>query len=203
MLPTERARRVGVVGLGTGTLVTYGRPGDVYRVYEINPMVLRLAETEFTYLSDSAAEVAVLLGDARRRLEGEPPQRFDVLAVDAFSGDSVPAHLLTEEALRLYLRHLAPDGVLALHVSNRFVDFDPVLAAGARALDRPAINVLEEGDTERQCYHSQWILIPGAPGAPTSAALAKLGRPLEPRPGLPAWTDDRWSLYPVLQWGLR
>ena len=66
-----------------------------------------------------------------------------------------------------------------------------------------AINVLEEGDTERQCYHSQWILIPGAPGAPTSAALAKLGRPLEPRPGLPAWTDDRWSLYPVLQWGLR
>jgi spermidine synthase len=202
MLPTGRARRVGVVGLGTGTLVTYGRPGDVYRVYEINPQVLRLAETEFTYLSDSAAEVAVLLGDARRRLEGEPPQRFDLLAVDAFSGDSIPAHLLSEEALLLYLRHLAPDGVLALHVSNRFVDFDPVLAVGAQALGRPAINALEDGDVERPCYHSQWILIPAAPGAPMSESLAKLGRPLEPRLGFRAWTDDRWSLYPILQPGL-
>ena len=108
LLPTDRGRRVGVVGLGAGTLAAYGRPGDVYRVYEINPLVIRLAETEFTYLRESPAEVAVLIGDARRRLEGEPPQAFDLLAVDAFSGDSIPAHLLTQEALALYMRHLAP-----------------------------------------------------------------------------------------------
>jgi len=202
-LPTDRGRRVGVVGLGTGTLVTYGRPGDVYRVYEINPTVLRLAETEFTYLQDSRAEVAVILGDARRRLEGEPPQRFDVIAVDAFSGDSIPAHLLTEEALALYLRHLAPGGVVALHVSNRFVDFDPVLAAGARAIGRPAINALDDGNLDRQCYHSQWIMIPAEPDGPMDALLMELGKPLEPSPGFRSWTDDRWSLYPVLQWGLR
>jgi len=201
-LPTDRGRRVGVVGLGAGTLVTYGRPGDVYRVYEINPLVLRLAETEFTYLEDSRAEVAVILGDARRRLEGEPPQRFDLLAVDAFSGDSIPAHLLTEEALAVYLRHLAPGGVLALHVSNRFVDFDPVLAAGAQALGRPAINALDDGDLERQCYHSQWIMIPAVPGGAMDASLAELGKPLAPKPGFRPWTDDRWSLYPVLQTGL-
>ena len=201
-LPTDRGRRVGMVGLGAGTLVTYGRPGDVYRVYEINPLVLRLAETEFTYLADSRAEVAVILGDARRRLEGEPPQRFDLLAVDAFSGDSIPAHLLTEEALALYLRHLAPGGVLALHVSNRFVDFDPVLAAGAQALGRPAINALDDGDLERQCYHSQWIMIPAVPGGAMDASLAELGKPLAPKPGFRSWTDDRWSLYPVLQTGL-
>ena len=201
-LPTDRGRRVGVVGLGAGTLVTYGRPGDVYRVYEINPLVLRLAETEFTYLEDSRAEVAVILGDARRRLEGEPPQRFDLLAVDAFSGDSIPAHLLTEEALALYLRHLAPGGVLALHVSNRFVDFDPVLAAGAQALGRPAINALDDGDLERQCYHSQWIMIPAVPGGAMDASLTELGKPLAPKPGFRPWTDDRWSLYPVLQTGL-
>ena len=201
-LPTDRGQRVGVVGLGAGTLVTYGRPGDVYRVYEINPLVLRLAETEFTYLEDSRAEVAVILGDARRRLEGEPPQRFDLLAVDAFSGDSIPAHLLTEEALAVYLRHLAPGGVLALHVSNRFVDFDPVLAAGAQALGRPAINALDDGDLERQCYHSQWIMIPAVPGGAMDASLAELGKPLAPKPGFRPWTDDRWSLYPVLQTGL-
>jgi hypothetical protein len=201
-LATDRGRRVGVVGLGAGTLVTYGRPGDVYRVYEINPLVLRLAETEFTYLEDSRAEVAVILGDARRQLESEPPQQFDLLAVDAFAGDSIPTHLLTEEALALYLRHLAPGGVLALHVSNRFVDFDPVLAEGAQALGRPAINALDDGDRERQCYRSQWIMIPAAPGGATDASLTELGKPLAPKPGFRPWTDDRWSLYPVLQTGL-
>jgi hypothetical protein len=198
LLPTDRGRRVGVVGLGAGTLVAFGRPGDVYRVYEINPQVVRLAETEFTFLRESAAEVAVLLGDARRRLEGEPPQAFDLLAVDAFSGDSIPAHLLTEEALALYTRHLAPAGILAVHVSNRFVDFDPVLAAGARALGRPAINVLGDGAEVRLCYHSQWILIPPREGRTQYPALWQLGTPLEPTPGFRPWTDDLWSLYPVL-----
>jgi spermidine synthase len=175
----------------------------VYRVYEINPLVVRLAETEFTFLHESAAEVAVLLGDARRTLEGEPPQGFDLLAVDAFSGDAVPAHLLTQEALALYVRHLAPGGILAVHVSNRFVDFEPVLAAGALALQRPAVSAIGEGSAARLCYGSQWILIPPKDGRSQYPALWEFGTQLDPTPGFRPWTDERWSLYPVLRKDLR
>jgi hypothetical protein len=199
LLPSGRGRRVGMIGLGAGTLVAFGRQGDVYRVYEIDPLVLRLAETEFTFLHDSAAEVAVVLGDARLRLEAEPPQEFDLIAVDAFSGDSVPAHLLTREALELYMRHLGPAGILAVHVSNRFVDFDPVLAAGALALRRPAVNVHSEGIGSRLCYNAQWILIPPRDGRRRYPSLWQLGTKLEPTPGFRPWTDELWSLYPVLR----
>jgi SAM-dependent methyltransferase len=201
ILPTDRGRRVGLVGLGTGTLVAFGRPGDVYRAYEINPQVVRVAETEFTFLHESKAEVVVLLGDARRRLEGEPPQELDLLAVDAFSGDSVPAHLLTQEALALYVRHLAPGGILAVHVSNRFVDFEPVLAAGAVALQRPAVSVNGDPDAARLCYNSTWILIPPRDGRKRYPLLWQFGTKLEPKPGFRPWTDELWSLYPVLRRG--
>jgi hypothetical protein len=203
LLPTSRGRRVGVVGLGAGTLVAFGRRGDVYRVYEINPMVVRLAETEFTFLQESAAEVVVRLGDARRTLEGEPPQGFDLLAVDAFSGDSIPAHLLTREALALYARHLAREGILAIHVSNRFVDFEPVVAAGALALQRPAVSALGEESAARLCYASQWILIPPRDGRSRYPAIWQFGTQLDPTPGFRAWTDELWSLYPVLRTDLR
>lgn len=203
LLPADRPRRVGMVGLGTGTLATYGRRGDVYRVYEINPQVVRLAETEFSFVPDSPAEVTIVLGDARLRLETEPPQGFDLLAVDAFSGDSVPAHLLTREALELYARHLGPGGILALHLSNRFIDFEPVVAAGAHALGRPALNVLGDGDAARLCYDSQWILIPPADARTRYPTLFPLGAVLEPTPGFRPWTDERWSLFPVLRKGLR
>ena len=202
-LPTDRPRRVGVIGLGTGTLVTYGRPGDEYRVYEIDPLVLRVAETEFTFLHDSRAEVAVLLGDARRTLEAEPPQEFDLLAIDAFSGDAIPAHLLTREAIELYLRHLATDGILAVHVSNRFVDLEPVLAAAALELDRPALNVIAPEDPRRLCHASQWILILPPNGRTRYATLWLHGSDVGPTPGFRTWTDDRWSLYPVLRRGVR
>ena len=119
------AQRVGMIGLGTGTIASYGRAGDYYRIYEINPLVLEVARREFTYLLDCPAKVDVVLGDARLSLEREPSQQFDVLAVDAFSGDAIPVHLLTLETFRLYFRHLRPDGILAVHVSNS--------ASGARA----------------------------------------------------------------------
>jgi hypothetical protein len=199
LLPTHRGRHVGLVGLGTGTLLTFGRPGDVYRVYEINPQVVRVADTEFTFLHDSQAEIVVRLGDARRTLEQEPPQAFDLLAVDAFSGDSIPAHLLTVEALELYLRHLGPTGILAIHVSNRFVDLDPVLAAGAAALRRPALNAIGESDGARGCFYSQWILIPPADGQTQYPDLWTIGTELQPTPGFRPWTDELWSLYPVLR----
>ena len=136
-------------------------------------------------------------------MEGEPPQELDLLAVDAFSGDAVPGHLLTQEALELYTRHLAPDGILALHVSNRFVDFDPVLAAGAHALRRPVVNVTVEGDSDRLCYYSQWILIPPRDGRRRYPALWQYGTKVELRPGFRPWTDELWSLYPVLRKDIR
>jgi hypothetical protein len=203
LLPAERARRVGLVGLGVGTLAAYGRPGDLYRAYEINPQVVRLAQTEFTFLRDSAATVEIVLGDARLRMESEPPQGLDLLAVDAFSGDAIPTHLLTLEALALYVRHLAPAGILAVHVSNRFVELEPVLAAGAVALRRPAVSAVAEGDGERLCYNSQWILIPPRDGRRRYPALWEFGTRLEPTPGIRAWTDELWSLYPVLRTGVR
>jgi hypothetical protein len=123
----EAPRRVGLIGLGAGTLASYGRAGDVYRVYEINPDVFDFADDEFTFLKDSQARIERVLGDARLALEREPPQRFDVLAVDAFSGDSVPIHLITAEAMQVYLRHTLPDGVIAFHVTNRFLAMAPVV----------------------------------------------------------------------------
>ena len=122
------AIRIGVIGLGTGTIAAYGRLGDYIRYYEINPLVLRVARKEFFFLKDCKAKLDVAMGDARLSLEREPPQNFDVLAVDAFSSDSIPVHLLTKEAMELYFRHLRPDGILAVHISNRYLDLQPVLA---------------------------------------------------------------------------
>src|SRR3989449_7339768 len=118
----DRPLRVGVIGLGTGTIAAYGREGDSYRFYDIDANVIQIARTEFSFLGDSAARTETALGDARLTLEREPPQGFDVLAVDAFSSDAIPVHLITREALQAYLRHMKPDGIVAFHVSNRFLD---------------------------------------------------------------------------------
>jgi spermidine synthase len=122
--------RIGVVGLGVGTLSAYGRAGDAIRFYELDPDVLKLARSHFGYLNASPATLEFALGDARLSLERElaqgKPQKFDVLAIDAFSSDSIPVHLITREAIRLYMQHLAPAGVLAIHISNRFLDLKPV-----------------------------------------------------------------------------
>jgi len=122
-----KAIRVGVIGLGAGTLAVYGRPGDVYRFYEINPQVIDLAKTEFSFLGSSKAKIETLLGDARLTLEAEPAQRYDVLAIDAFSSDSIPTHLMTYEAMGVYLKNMKPDGVIAFHVTNRFLHLAPVV----------------------------------------------------------------------------
>lgn len=141
--------RVGVVGLGVGTLAAYARPGDTFRFYEINPEVIALSagfSPTFTYLRDSPAHVEVVPGDARLALEREPPRDFDVLAVDAFSSDAIPVHLLTREALLVYLRHLrGPNGVVAFHVSNRYLDLRPVVKGLAGRLDLRAALVVWPG----------------------------------------------------------
>jgi len=131
----NRQRRVGLVGLGIGTLATYARPGDQFRFYEINPAVEKFAREYFHYLGDCQGRVDVVPGDARLTLDRESPQNFDVLVLDAFSGDAIPTHLLTLEAFAIYLRNLAPDGVIAVHVSSRHFALQPVVRALADAYE--------------------------------------------------------------------
>lgn len=190
--------RIGVVGLGTGTLAAYGRAGDTLRLYELNPAVLELATRRFTYLRDSAAAIATPLGDARLSLEREAPQAFDLLAVDAFSGDSIPTHLITREAALLYRRHMAADGVIAMHVTNRYIDLAGVTRQMADALGWQAIAVDDAVPEGPGLYKSLWVLITGNP-ALAGRLIAEGGRPVPPQPGLRAWTDDYNNLFQVLK----
>lgn len=191
-------RRVGLIGLGAGTLAAYGRPGDVYRVYEINPRVFELADTEFSYLRDSAARIERVLGDARLALEREAPQGFDLLAVDAFSGDSVPAHLLTVQAMDIYLRHMKPGGVIAFHVSNRYLHLDAVVAklAQLRNLHTARIDdTPDEIDVER----SIWMLVARDPQALEREPVRSVATQPEAAADLAPWTDDFNNLFSVLR----
>ncbi len=194
----EGRRNVGLIGLGAGTLAAYGRAGDVYRVYEINPRVFELADTEFSYLGDSAARIERVLGDARLALEREAPQDFDVLAVDAFSADSVPAHLLTVQAMDIYLRHMKPGGVIAFHVSNRYLDLDAVVAklAQARGLH---IARMEDNPDENDVERSIWMLVARDPQALEREPVRSAAGPYEPAADLAPWTDDFNNLFSVLR----
>jgi SAM-dependent methyltransferase len=191
--------RVGVIGLGTGTLATYGRPGDYFRFYDINPQVIRLANSEFTFLKDCQAKLDIELGDARLSLEREPPQQFDVLAVDAFSGDSIPVHLLTKEAFDLYFRHLKPSGVLAVHVSNKYLNLEPVVHGIAAYLQKRDGTVDTEDDDSTGVFGATWVLVTSRADffdAPLiHAAAAKTAN----RPTLRMWTDNYSNLFQILK----
>jgi SAM-dependent methyltransferase len=192
------SERVGVIGLGTGTLASYGRPGDYYRFYEINPLVIRLANTEFTFLRGSKARVDVALGDARLSLEREPAQNFDVLAVDAFSGDSIPVHLLTEEAFALYSRHLKAGGVVAVHVSNKYLDLKPVVQRVAAALGNQA-RLVDTDDDEDDVFGATWILVSGRRDFFEKPPIRDASTALEGQKRLRAWTDDYSNLFQILK----
>jgi SAM-dependent methyltransferase len=189
--------RVGVVGLGTGTLAVFGRPGDVIRFYEINPQVTELARREFTYLSDSPAKIEVVPGDARLSMEREPPQNYDVLAVDAFSGDAIPIHLLTREAVALYFRHLRPGGVLALHLSNQHLSLPPVARRIAEALGKKALLVESTADDPSGAFRAYWVLVSDRAEFYRDPAVAAVTRQVLDRPDLPLWTDDYSNLLRV------
>jgi SAM-dependent methyltransferase len=193
--------KVGVIGLGTGTLAAYGRRGDEFRFYEINPQVVDVARRLFGYLSDTEARVEVVLGDARLNLEREPPRGFDLLAVDAFSSDSIPVHLITREALGLYLRHMKPGGVIAFHVSNRFLELPPVVGrlAGERGLQ--AVLVSDEGkDGDEDHTRTDWVLIARDPAPLAAKEIAATGAgPPEERPHWRPWTDDYSNLVQILK----
>jgi spermidine synthase len=190
--------RIGVIGLGTGTLAAYGRPGDVIRFYEINPLVVKIARHEFTYLGDCPGKVDVVLGDARLSLERELPQHYDVLAVDAFSSDSIPVHLLTREAFDLYFRHLAPHGVLAVHVSNRFLSLEPVVKRMAETTHRHVRNIDTEDIDETGEFGSTWLLVAAKPEVFKKPALAAAAA-LTDVPVVRLWTDDYSNLFQILK----
>lgn len=197
----ERAGiRVGLIGLGTGTLAAWGRKGDVYRFYEINPDVIAVAQREFTYLGDSAATIEMSLGDARLNLEREAPQNLDVLAVDAFSSDAIPVHLITKEALAAYLRHMKPDGIVAFHVSNRFLDLVPVVGRIAKENGAHAVVVYDLGGEDDDKTQSDWVLVSRDPKA-LEAPQIKTAKPVAPeeRPEWRTWTDDYSNLVQILK----
>jgi len=190
---------VGVIGLGSGTLAIYGRPIDHYTFYDINPLVPGIARTQFKFLSDSMASTEVVLGDARLSLEREPSKQFDVLAVDAFSGDAIPVHLLTRQAYALYWRHLKPDGVLAVHVSNKYLNLSPGVALAAVETGRQAMLVGIDADDEKEIAASDWVLVSSRKGFFDQPEIKGADQKIVPIPSLRTWTDDYSNLYKILR----
>lgn len=195
-----RPRNIGVIGLGAGTIAAYGRPGDRIRFYEINPEVEPVARNVFRYIHESGAQVDVVPGDGRTSLAGEPPQNFDVLAVDAFSGDAIPLHLLTTQALDLYRRHLAPGGILAFHISNQHVDLGPPIALLAASAGMQARRVSSLSNDARGEFSATWMLVSDNAGLFSQPEIAAHSAVPDPKPGLRLWTDDYSALLPVLRW---
>lgn len=194
----ETGRRVGVIGLGAGTLATYSRAGDHYVFYEINPLVIKLARSEFSYLADAKGTIETVIGDARLSLERQAPQGFDVLVVDAFSGDSIPVHLLTREAFSQYLRHLKPNGILVVHTSNQHLNLDPIAKLAADHFGKVAKLVESDEDDEREVNSASWVLITNRGNPLLAKALSEAGEDIRVAPNLRPWTDDYSSVFAVL-----
>ena len=194
-----RPLRVAVIGLGAGTIAAYAQPADRYTFYEINPLDIRLVHTEFSFLGDSTARIRIVQGDARLSLEREPPQGFDVLAVDAFTGDSIPVHLLTIQAFRLYFHQLQPRGVLAVHISNRYLDLEPVVEAAAARLNKEAVEIENPDDHRNGIFKSLWILVGSRQGFLGQPAIEAAGSVLSPSQRDVLWTDDYSSLFRILK----
>ncbi len=189
--------KVGVIGLGAGSLAAYARPGDVFRFYEINPLVEKLARSQFTYLADCRGKAVILPGDGRLSLEREPDQQYDLLVVDAFSGDSVPVHLLTMQAMELYFRHVKPGGILALNITNSHLDLASVVEKLSLALGKRAVLVTNKEDKAREIYRARWALVSSKPIA--SSAIQNAAIKLVSRPDLRVWTDDYNNLFQILK----
>jgi SAM-dependent methyltransferase len=190
--------KVGVIGLGAGTIAAYGAKGDIYRFYDINPAVVRLAHESFSFLGDSDATIEIALGDARLSLEREQPQGFDVLAIDAFSSDAIPVHLITVEALDVYRRHMKPDGVIAFHVTNRYLDLVPIVDALGKARGMHAVWIADDGD-DALTSRSDWVLLTSGGSVLDRPDIADNATAITSRPDWRLWTDDFNNLFQVLK----
>ena len=192
-------KRVGVIGLGAGTLAAYGKPGDSFRFYDINSQVVDIARDWFTFLKQSPAKTEIALGDARLSLESEASQQFDVLAVDAFSGDAIPVHLLTKEAFALYFRHLKPDGILAVHTSNTYLNLTAVVKLLADDADYPTRFIASDDYDPELISSADWVLVTrNQKFLDVPETLAGSENIAVPE-GLHLWTDDKNSLFEVLR----
>ena len=200
MEDSNKALNVGVIGLGTGSLVSHGQVADQFRFYEVNPMVERIARSFFSYLDDSGVEV--VLGDGRVELAREwsesGAQQFDLLFLDAFTSDSIPAHLLTTECFDLYLKHLRSDGVIVAHITNKFIDLQRVVTAHVRSLGLSS--VLIEHQNDKMEITTRWILMsPDAgrfDGPPFTNQQRRWHQGLNPL----RWTDEKSSVLPIVKW---
>jgi hypothetical protein len=160
--------------------------------------MIRIANTEFTYLRNSEATIETPLGDARLSLEREPAQDFDLLAIDAFSSDSIPVHLLTLEALAIYRRHMKPGGIIAFHVTNRYLDLIPVVERLADAQGLHALLITDEGE-QGLSSRSDWVLLSDSAGSLAVPLIAAVAKPIEPRLEWAPWTDDFNNIVQVLK----
>jgi hypothetical protein len=199
--------RIGSIGLGAGTLAAYGRPGDSFRIYELNPAVLDIAQHQFTYLKDSKARIELVIGDARLSLERElaqgafdrPEQRFDILSVDAFSGDAIPVHLLTREALASYARVISPDGIIAFHITNVYLDLAPVVGQIARDAGFQSVLVDDRTHLSKWMLPSVWVLLTRSTTLLQQSAINAYSNPVAARSGVPVWTDQFSNLLRILK----
>ncbi len=194
---TKPRRRIGVVGLGVGTLAAYGSKGDYFRFYELNPEVARIAREDFRFLADSPARTDIVLGDARLSMEREEDQAFDILVLDAFSGDAIPVHLLTREAFATWRRHLAPGGVIAVHSTNLSLDLGPVVERVAREAGLHTAYIGSNDDSPG-CWPSDWILATTDAGLLARPEIRAATSSLGTR-NVRLWTDDYTSLFPLLK----
>jgi SAM-dependent methyltransferase len=197
-LPTGLPHKIGILGLGCGTLAAYGMPSDIIRIYEINPLVVQIAQSQFSYLKDTAARTEVVLGDGRLSLEREPNQQFDLLVMDAFSGDSVPVHLVTREAFRTYFRHLKPGGILAVNITNRYLDMNPVMERAASDFGKLAVLFDYEPMDDLLCYESAWMLVMDR-STYQGMRQKRAGRVMQQNPQFREWTDDFSNMQRILK----
>ena len=195
-----RAMRVSIVGLGTGTIAAYGRAGDFFRFYEIDPLVERIACEVFTYLRESHAHTDVVLGDARFSISRERGDLYDVIVLDGFSGDAVPVHLLTQQAVTLYREHLATGGILAFHISSQYLDLEPVLAREAQQAGMHAVTIHSAGDDSHGIFVADWVLMTNNKQFLTRPEIARVAHPSIVRRDVNLWTDDYSSILPILRW---
>jgi SAM-dependent methyltransferase len=194
---------VGVIGLGAGVIAAWMKPGDRLVFYEISPRVVDIARREFTFLHDTSARTEVVLGDGRLSLEREPPRGYDVLGIDAFSGDSIPMHLVTREAMAIYLKHLKPDGVIVFQATNRFIDLLPVVKRLATEFGLEAVNVADEPDAEDGAAYwyssTDQIIVTRNRKLLASPRIAGAAAEIADRADLPTFTDAHHNLLRVLK----
>jgi hypothetical protein len=202
-LPADKPRNIGVIGLGAGVIAAYGRPGDTMVFYEISPKVVDLAQREFTFLKDTHAKTELVMGDGRLSLEREAPRKYDILGIDAFSGDSIPMHLVTREAMKVYVKHLAEDGVIVFQATNRYVNLMPVIKRLAMEVGMEAVLVSDSPD--HQDGPAYWysstdqVIVTKNRALLAEPKLKEAATPIEDNKALPTFTDHHHNLFKILK----